>query len=275
MRQTATLETITVIAIFRQDRKLFKNFLQELRNYNFTISRHGRDALKHVGFDTIAEHPLPWLWDLLFSLNIFKLPEQKQTLQVLTYHALDAKDDRTAIALLRLLRKKGLIIITITTLRFLLESNGKEKNSYRFMKAVLSNTTLDVIDDSQALLVASKAGNLGYLWLLLRRGAYPNHIRAHENWGCLQCYTERAEPYEREPEGTALHGLAGSDRNFVAIWLLLWNGADAWVTNEMEELPIEEAKRNMAACNIVLLTVWMLVGWLVPCWIWKPRWYRP
>jgi hypothetical protein len=78
MKQAAMLETITVIAVLHGHEDLLNGFIEEFRIYG--LSTRGKDTLQAAGFDTVAQYPLPWLWDFLFLLEIFRLSEQKKAL---------------------------------------------------------------------------------------------------------------------------------------------------------------------------------------------------
>jgi hypothetical protein len=90
-KASAMLETIAIITILRRNEDLLRYCEKQFRFC--PLSRHGKDALENVGLNTIASHPLSCLWSFLLSHQIFILPEQKQTLQPLTYSALATRDD--------------------------------------------------------------------------------------------------------------------------------------------------------------------------------------
>jgi hypothetical protein len=161
----------------------------------------------------------------------------KENLQSLTRTALEAADD-IAIPLLGLLHGEDLTYVSLTAF----ENGFKASRNIEFTQALIQSTTIDVIDDTKALEIAGKEGHLDTMRLLLQRGAHINHIRVpmHPD---LWLQDDPREPlYQRQPEGTPLHGLSQSDDNILTVEFLLGRGARTWIRNETGALPITTAK---------------------------------
>jgi hypothetical protein len=71
--------------------------------------------------------------------------------------------------LLYLLRGRGLVKVTSSDLLELLKAKGNSRKGYRIMRAVVSSTTVDIVNDSRALFAAGKAGIIAGFWFLWRR----------------------------------------------------------------------------------------------------------
>lgn len=221
------------------------------------MSKQAMNALWQIGYDTMAVHPLPWLWRFLFEYHIFVLPDQKERLRNLTYLALLAPDD-TAISLLEILRSRRLTFVTVTTMMEQLKAN----KSVEFTEALVKSTTIDVMNDSQALEIAGKQGRLDIMRLILERGANINHICV--STFDLHGYDERGGKWQRKPEGTPLHGLAQSDRNIGAVKFLLESGASTYILDESGSPPVAVAIKHGAVKCTALVAARMIFGWALP-----------